>query len=51
MLTIPNGTKPFTVFIDACGRGPGEVPMLEKKRVVYARRKLKDHEKKYPVYD
>ena len=51
VLVIADGTKPFTVYTDACGTGLGAVFMQEGRVVAYASRQLKDHEKRYPTHD
>jgi len=51
VLVIADGTKPFTVYTDACGTGLGAVLMQEGRVVAYASRQLKDHEKRYPTHD
>jgi len=51
VLTISDGTKPFTVYTDACGTGLGVVLMQEGRVVSYVSRQLKDHEKRYPTHD
>ena len=51
ILTISDGTKPFTVYTDACGTGLGSVSMQEGKVVAYASRQLKNHERNYPTHD
>ena len=48
---MPNGTKPFPVYTNACGTGLGAVLMQEGKVVAYASRQLKVHEKNYPTHD
>jgi len=49
VITLPDGTKIFTVYMDACGTGLGAVLMREGRVVCYKSRKLRVHEKDYPT--
>ena len=51
VLTLPDGSKMFTVYTDACGTRIGVVLMQEGKVVAYGGRQLKVHEKNYPTHD
>ena len=51
VLTLPDGSKMFTVYTDACGTGLGVVLMQEGRVVAYGGRQLKVHEKNYPTHD
>jgi hypothetical protein len=51
VLTQPDMSKPFEVFCDASGTGPGCVLMQENRVIVYASRALRPHEKNYPTHD
>ena len=51
MLAIPDGTKLFTVYADACGTGLGAVLMQEGRVVCYGSRQLKVHERNYPTHN
>ena len=51
VLTLPDGSKMFTVYTDACGTGLGAVLMQEGRVVAYGGRQLKVHEKNYPTHD
>ena len=51
VLVLPDGSKPFTVYTDACGTGLGAVLMQEGSVIAYGGRQLRAHEKNYPTHD
>jgi len=51
VLILPDPTKSFEVYYNACGQGLGCVLMQERKVVVYASRQLKQHELNYPTHN
>jgi ribonuclease HI len=51
VLVLPDVHKPFSVYCDACCTGLGCVLMQEGRVVAYSSRKLKVHEKNYPIHD
>ena len=51
VLALPDGSKVFTVYADACGTGLGAVLMQEGKVICYGGRQLRVHEKNYPTHD
>ena len=51
MLTAPISGELFTVYCDASIMGLGCVLMQQGKVVAYDSRKLKQHERNYPVHD
>ncbi|WVZ92147.1 hypothetical protein U9M48_038234, partial [Paspalum notatum var. saurae] len=51
VLAQPDVTKPFDVYCDASGRGPGRVLMQEGRVIAYASRQLRKHEANYPTHD
>ncbi|KAI3792869.1 hypothetical protein L2E82_06760 [Cichorium intybus] len=51
VLTLPEGSKDFVVYSDACKSGLGCVLMQRGKVIAYASRQLKVHEKNYLVHD
>jgi len=51
VLILPDPTKNFEVYCDACGQGLGCVLMQERKVAAYASRQLKQHELNYPTHD
>jgi len=51
VLTIPDGTKPFTIYTDPCGMGLRSVLVQEGRVGAHASKQLKDHEKRYPTHD
>ncbi|WVZ97041.1 hypothetical protein U9M48_042606 [Paspalum notatum var. saurae] len=51
VLAQPDVTKPFDVYCDASGRGPGCVLMQEGRVIAYASRQLRKHEANYPTHD
>ena len=51
VLVLPDGSKPFTVYTDACGTGLGAVLMQEGRVIAYGGRQLRVHEKNYPTHD
>ena len=48
---LPDDTKDFTVYCDACRNGLGAVLMQEGKVIAYVSRQLKTHELNYPTHD
>ena len=50
-MTLPDRSKMFTVYADACGTGLGAVLMQERKVVCYVGQQLRVHEKSYPTHD
>ncbi|WVZ70315.1 LOW QUALITY PROTEIN: hypothetical protein U9M48_018990 [Paspalum notatum var. saurae] len=50
-LAQPDVTKPFDVYCDASGNGPGRVLMREGRVIAYASRQLRKHEANYPTHD
>ena len=51
VLVLPDGSKPFVVYTDACGIGLGTVLMQEGRVIAYGGRQLRVHEKNYPTHD
>ena len=51
VLTLPEGTKVFTVYCDASRVGLECVLMQHGKVIVYASRQLKSHERNYPTHN
>ncbi|PZP12942.1 MAG: hypothetical protein DI611_15630, partial [Brachybacterium faecium] len=51
VLVLPDGSKPFVVYTDACGTGLGAVLMQEGRVIAYGGRQLRVHEKNYPTHD
>ena len=51
ILVLPDDTKDFTVYCDACRNGLGAVLMQEGKVIAYVSRQLKTHELNYPTHD
>ena len=51
VLVLPDGSKPFTVYTDACGTGLGAVLMQEGRVISYRGRQLRVHERNYPTHD
>ena len=51
VLTLPDGSKVFTVYNDACSTRLGAVLMQEGKVVCYGGGQLRVHEKNYPTHD
>ena len=51
VLLLPDGSKSFTVYADACGTGLGAVLMQEGRVIAYGGRQLRAHEKNYPTHD
>ena len=51
VLILPDPTKIFEVYCDACRQGLGCVLMQERKVAAYASRQLKQHEINYPTHD
>ena len=51
VLTLPDGSKMFTVYTDTCGTGLGVVLMQEGMVVCYGGRQLKVHKKNFPTHD
>ena len=51
ILTLLDPHGPFEVYCDASKKGFGYVLMQNRNVVAYASRKLKPHEKNYPVHD
>ncbi|WVZ58744.1 hypothetical protein U9M48_008984 [Paspalum notatum var. saurae] len=51
VLAQPDVTKPFDVYCDASGNGPGRVLMREGRVIAYASRQLRKHEANYPTHD
>ena len=51
VLTMPDITKPFSIYCDASGKGIGCVLMQEGHVVAYASRQLRKHEVNYPTHD
>ncbi|WVZ80399.1 LOW QUALITY PROTEIN: hypothetical protein U9M48_027873 [Paspalum notatum var. saurae] len=51
VLAQPDVTKPFDVYCDASGNGPGCVLMREGRVIAYASRQLRKHEANYPTHD
>ena len=51
VLRVADPNKEFEVCIDACKEGVREVLSQEGKLVANESKKLKEHEKIYPVYD
>ncbi|XP_071699523.1 uncharacterized protein [Rutidosis leptorrhynchoides] len=51
VLVLPEGTEDMTVYYDASINGLGCVLMQKGRVIAYASRKLKEHEKNYPIHD
>ncbi|WVZ51807.1 hypothetical protein U9M48_002917 [Paspalum notatum var. saurae] len=51
ILAQPDVTKPFDVYCDASGNGPGCVLMQEGRVIAYASRQLRKHEANYATHD
>ncbi|CAA0809319.1 Uncharacterized mitochondrial protein AtMg00860, partial [Striga hermonthica] len=51
LLTIPDPSRSFTIYIDASRKGLGCVLMQDGQVVAYASRQLKTHEQNYPTHD
>ncbi|WVZ94018.1 hypothetical protein U9M48_039962 [Paspalum notatum var. saurae] len=51
VLTLPDLTKSFTVYCDACKEGLRCVLMQEGNVIAYASRQLRKHEVNYPTHD
>ena len=51
VLTIPSGSRGFSIYSDASLHGLGCVLMQHGRVVAYGSRQLKDHEKNYPTHD
>ena len=51
VLVLPDGSKIFIVYTDACGIVLGAVLMQEGRVICYGGRQLKAREKKYPSHD
>ncbi|KAL0556807.1 hypothetical protein IC582_005324 [Cucumis melo] len=51
VLTVPDGSGSFVIYIDASKKGLGCVLMQQGKVVAYASRQLKSHEQNYPTHD
>ncbi|WVZ61667.1 LOW QUALITY PROTEIN: hypothetical protein U9M48_011505 [Paspalum notatum var. saurae] len=51
VLAQPDVTKPFDVYCDASGNGPGRVPMQEGRVIAYASRQPRKHEANYRTHD
>ena len=51
VLTLPSGSKGFTVYCDASRQGLGCVLMQRDRVIAYASRQLKKHEVNYPTHD
>ena len=50
-MSLPEGTKDFTVYCDASHYGMGCVLMQRGKVIAYASRQLKIHERNYTTHD
>ena len=51
VLSLPEGSKEFSVYSNASIQGLGCVLMQDRRVIAYASRQLKPHEKNYPVHD
>jgi hypothetical protein len=51
VLAQPDIEKPFDMYCDASGSGPGCVLMQEGRVIAYASRQLRRHEEHYPTHD
>ena len=51
VLTLPSGSKRFTVYSNASRQGLGCVLMQRDRVIAYASRQLKKHEVNYPTHD
>jgi hypothetical protein len=51
ILVVPDMEKPFSIYCDASGQGPGCVLMQDGHVVAYASRQLRKHEPHYPTHD
>lgn len=51
LLTLPTGSKGFTVYCDASRVGLRSVLIQHDKVVAYVSRQLKKHEQNYPTHD
>eukprot|EP01018_Ginkgo_biloba_P010333 Gb_18705 [translate_table: standard] len=51
ILTLPNVSRPFSIFTDASGVAIGVVPTQDGKVMAYEIRKMNEVEKRYPIYD
>ena len=51
IIVLPDGSKTFIVYTDACGIGLGIVLMQEGRVICYGGRQLKAQEKNYLTHD
>eukprot|EP01018_Ginkgo_biloba_P018972 Gb_14590 [translate_table: standard] len=51
ILTLPDVSRPFTIFTDASGVAIGVVLTQDGKVVAYESRKMNEAEQRYPIYD
>ncbi|KAL0551951.1 hypothetical protein IC582_011044 [Cucumis melo] len=51
VLTVPDGSGSFVIYMDASKKGLGYVLMQQGKVVAYASHQLKSHEQNYPTHD
>ncbi|KAH9301004.1 hypothetical protein KI387_012587, partial [Taxus chinensis] len=51
VLVVPDFYKPFMLTCDVSSKGIGVVSMQNQHHIAFESRKLKDHEKKFSIYD
>jgi hypothetical protein len=51
ILAQPDNTKPFDIYCEASGTGPGYVLMQDNRVIAYDSRALRPHEQNYPTHD